>query len=462
MFEADVYSRRRNRLKEQVDSGLILFLGNEESPMNYADNLYRFRQDGSFLYYWGHDTPGMAAIIDVDEGREVLFGHDPTLDDIVWTGPQPSLSEKARRVGVADSLPVEKLPEAVSRVLTQGRTVHFLPPYRSDTFFALERLLGRRSAQIKEQASPVLIDAVIAQREVKEEREIAEIETAVNISGEMHTLAMRCARPGVNEREVAGALEGVALAHGRGVSFPIIFSIHGETLHNHDPSNRMQAGNIAVCDCGATSPLHYAGDITRTIPVGGRFTDRQKDIYSLVLKAQMEAIAAIKAGVRFKDVHLLAATVQAQGLKELGLMKGDVDEAVAAGAHALFFPHGLGHMMGLDVHDMESLGEDRVGYDDDVRRSAQFGLAYLRLGKSLRSGFVLTVEPGLYFIPTLIDQWKAEGKHAEYINYDRVEQYKGFGGIRIEDDVLVLDDGYRVLGKPIPKTVEAVEAEAAR
>ncbi len=461
MFDADIYIHRRNQLKQQIQSGLILFLGNQESPMNYPDNPYPFRQDSSFLYFWGLDFPGLAGIIDVDEDEEIILGDDFTMDDIIWMGPQSTLNEKCQGAGVSKSVPYNHLEEIIKTAINQSRTIHFIPQYRADNILKLANLLKISSLEINNQVSTNLIKAVVSQREIKSKEEVEQIEAALEIAYEMQTLAMKMSGPGLVEREVSGAMEGLVSSKGGLVAFPIIFSVHGETLHNHFHGNLMQAGDIAVNDSGGESVLHYASDITRTIPVSGKFTERQKDIYQLVLSIQESAIKAIKPGVQYKDIHLLASRKLASGMKDLGFMKGNVDDAIAAGAHGLFFPHGLGHQMGLDVHDMEDLGEDFVGYTEELKRSSQFGLSALRLAKTLLPGFVVTVEPGIYFIPELIDRWKSENKFTEFINYDRVEQYKDFGGIRLEDDVLVEKGGYRVLGKPIPKTIAEVEQVAS-
>ncbi|MDP2423888.1 MAG: M24B family metallopeptidase, partial [Bacteroidales bacterium] len=372
--------------------------------------------------------------------------------------PQESISSKAEKAGVAHSEHFDKLFDFISEAAKQRRKIHFLPPYRAMNKLLLEKLLGIHPSRQKEDASVELIKAVVKLRSIKGEYEIEELEKAAMIGYEMHTTAMKMTQPGVVEQEIAGFIEGMALSYGKGVSFPVILSVRGETLHNHNHSNVMKDGDLLIVDAGAASNMHYASDFTRTLPVSGRFTPKQKDIYEIVLAANQQAIEAIKPGVRYLDIHLLAARVIANGLKEVGLMKGDVDEAVKAGAHALFFPHGLGHMMGLDVHDMEDIGQIYVGYDDEVRPSDQFGTAYLRLGRRLQEGFVLTVEPGIYFIPALIEQWKTENKFAEFINYEKVEEYKGFGGIRIEDDVLVTASACRLIGKPVPRTVEEIEA----
>ena len=457
MFGADTYIERRKRLREQVQSGLLLFLGNQDSPMNYTDNQYPFRQDSSFLYFFGLDFPCLAGVIDVDDGQKYVFGDDLTVDDIIWTGPQPALKEKCQQVGISESASLEQLPALLKKAVDQKRQIHFLPQYRAKNVLTIQELLGIHPAAIEDHISEPLIKAVVTQRSVKTAEEIAEIEAALDISYEMQTAAMKMSKPGVYEREVVGAMEGIALSRGGRLSFPTIFSVHGETLHNHYYGNQMKAGDVAVNDSGAESALHYASDITRTIPVSGKFSQRQKEIYTIVLNAQEKAIEAIKPGVEFRDIHRLGCTVLASGLKELGLMKGNVEEAVDAGAHTLFFQCGLGHMMGLDVHDMEGLGEDYVGYTDTIKRNPEFGWRSLRLGKALEADFVITVEPGIYFIGELFDRWKARKKNSQYINYDAVEKYRDFGGIRIEDDVLVTENSYRVLGRKIPKTIDEVE-----
>lgn len=458
MFKAEIYISRRKKLMQQMKSGILLFLGNEESPMNYAANPYRFRQDSTFLYYWGLDEPGLMAVIDVDSGREMIFGYDFTVDDIVWMGPQPSLKARAKRAGVKESFDVQKVEAVLSTAIKEKRDIHYLPQYRSENVIKIEKLLGIHPRLVNEYSSVKFVKAVVAQRSIKSREEIKEIEFALDISYAMHTYAMRNVKPGKVEREIAGALEGIASSMGNGLSFPIIFSIHGETLHNHYHGNIMKKGDLVVNDSGAESLLHYASDITRTIPVSGKFTTQQKEIYQIVLQANTQAIKAIKPGVKFKSIHLLAAKIIANGLKELGFLKGDVDQIVKEGAHALFFPHGLGHMLGLDVHDMENLGEQYIGYDEKTVRSKQFGLAYLRMAKELQPGHVMTVEPGIYFIPELIDLWRSQKKFTQYINYPKVERYRRFGGIRIEDNVLVTTAGHQVLGKPIPKTVADVES----
>ena len=461
MFESGVYKNRRDRLKKLVKSGIAFFPGNEESPMNYPANTYHFRQDSSFSYFFGLNQPGLAAIIDFDTGDEYLFGKDIGIDDIIWMGNQPTMKERGNNVGVDRTLPTDKLGEIIDKALSGGRKIHYLPPYRGETIIQMHHLLGKPLETIHEGSSPELIKSVIMLRSVKDENEIREIESMIEVAYDMHTTAMKMAYPGVYEREIAGRVEGIALSSGGPVAFPVILTINGQILHNHDHSNILKDGKLMVVDAGAESMLGYASDITRTSPVGGRFSQKQKEIYEIVLNANLEAISEIKPGVFFKDIHFIAARIIAEGLKELGIMRGNMEEAVKAGAHALFFPHGLGHMLGLDVHDLEGLGENYVGYDDTVKRSDQFGTAYLRMGKKLQPGYVLTIEPGIYFIPALIDLWKKEKKFHEFIHYQTVDQYEDFGGIRIEDDVLVTDTDHRILGKPIPKTIEEVEEEMA-
>lgn len=458
MFETSVYKNRRARLKEKVKSGLVLILGNGEAPANYTDNTYKFRQDSSFLYFFGLNQPGFAGVIDIDSGDEYLFGNDVDMDDIIWMGPQPSVKDMAARVGVSKTAPFARLADCMKTAISQGRRIHFLPPYRFRNMLLLEELLGIQPALVKNYASLELIKAVVDLRSVKEPCEIEEITKACNIGYEMHTAAMRNCKPGVREQYIAGLIEGIAASYGSMVSFPVILSQNGETLHNHDHSQILQEGRMMLTDAGAEEVSHYCSDFTRTVPVGGKFLTRQKEVYNIVLAANNKAIEIAKPGVTYQYVHLEVCKVLAQGLKDLGLMKGDVNEAVAAGAHALFMPHGLGHMMGLDVHDMEDLGQIYVGYDDETRPIDQFGTSSLRMGRRLQEGFVITDEPGCYFIPALIDQWRAQGMHKEFLNYDKIETFKDFGGIRLEDDILIIPGGSRFLGdKRTPITVEEVE-----
>ena len=457
MFKDTTYIQRRKELRKRFSSGLLLFIGNEESPMNYPANPFDFRQDSTFLYFFGLDTPGLAAIMDIDEGRDWIFGDDITLEDIIWMGDLPKVRDRSRLAGVRHTAPRKGFDEAVAKAVADGRTVRYLPPYRSETATALSSLLGIPVAGVKPGASEDFIRAVVDLRLVKSRDEVREIEAALDVSAEMYRRAFKLVRPGRYEREVVGVMEGVVSALGCRMAFPPIVTINGQTLHMHSHTNELRKGRLLVIDAGAESWRHYAADITRSVPVGGKFSQRQKDIYEIVLEGQETAIKAIKPGLKYKEVHLKTARTMASRLKDLGLMKGDIDEAVAQGAHAMFFPHGLGHNMGLDVHDMEDLGENYVGYDNTVQRSDQFGLAYLRMARELRPGHVLTVEPGLYFIPALFAKWKKEKKYTAFINYAQTEKFLDFGGARIEDDVLVTETGRRVLGTPIPKTAADVE-----
>ncbi|MEW6195736.1 MAG: aminopeptidase P family protein [Bacteroidota bacterium] len=461
MFNAKTYILRRAQLKKKINNGIILFLGNDEAPMNYTDNTYKYRQDSTFLYYFGLDHSNFAAAIDIDESKEIIFGNDFTLDETVWMGPQSTVKEKAAKVGIKIAETLSQLESYIGNAVAQGRKIHFIPQYRYDNMLKLQSLLGIDAKKINEYASPELIIAVAAQRSIKAPEELKEIEKAIAISYEMQVGAMRLAKPGMKEREVAGFIEGIARSMGNGISFPIIFSRNGQTLHNHYYENTLANGDIVVNDSGAESLLHYASDITRTFPVSGKFTQKQKEIYQIVLDANLTAVKNIRPGITYKEVHLKSSKVIADGLKALGLMKGNTNEAVAKGAHALFMPHGLGHLLGLDVHDLENLGEKYTGYNEKIRRSDQFGLRSLRYGKSLIKGLVLTVEPGIYFIPELIDKWKSEKKFTQFINYNLVDKYRKFGGIRIEDNIVVTEKGCRVLGKPIPKSVEDVETVAS-
>jgi len=458
MFEANTYIERRNRLKKNLQAGILLFLGNDLSPMNYPENTYPFRQDSSFLYFWGIDLPGLAAIIDIDGNREILFGRDPTLHDRIWTGPLPSLNHHCLKSGLKESAAPAQLQNELKNALQKSRKIHFLPQYRPENLIKIQTLLGIAPSFVNNFVSKSFIKAVVAQRSIKSREEVEQIEAALEITSEMHELAMKMSRPGMSEQEVVASMAGLAEAGGTACAYPSIFSVDGQILHNPHHKNIMQNGDIIINDSGAESSMHYASDITRTFPVAGKFTQKQTEIYTVLLNAQLKAIEAMMPGVEYRDVHNLTCSQIAAGLNSLGLMKGDVNEAVAAGAHALFMPHGLGHMIGLDVHDMEDLGEDDVGYTDTIRRSRQFGTSHLRLARALEPGFVVTVEPGIYFIPDLIDQWQAQGKFENFIDYKKIENYRNFGGIRIEDNVFVHDEGQRVLGKSIAKTVEEVEA----
>ncbi len=459
MFDQSLYVTRRNSLRTQVGSGLILFLGNEESSMNYADNTYRFRQDSTFLYFFGLDAAGLAAVVDLDESTDTIYGNDLTVEDFVWTGPQPSLRKMAAKVGVKRTETLPRLAELLARARAQGRRIHFLPPYRPENKLKLQEWLGVRSDRAGSEASVELIKAVVAQRSVKSPEEIAEIEKAVDVTVDMHLTGMRMSRPGVTEAEIAAAVHRVALASGGNLAFPIIATVHGEVLHQHAHTGVLRSGGMFLLDAGAETARHYAADLSSTVPVDPKFTERQKEIYRITLAAHEAAKRCLKPGVKHLESHLAACRKIAEGLKDLGLMKGETEEAVRRGAHALFFPCGEGHMMGLDVHDMEDLGEVYVGYEGQPK-STQFGLKSLRLARPLQPGFVVTIEPGIYFNPHLIDQWRAEKKFPEFLDYDRIEAYKEFGGIRNEEDAVITEDGHRILGKKKPLTIEEVESVA--
>ena len=457
MFNREIYSARRRQIRQKIGNGLILILGNGDSPMNYADNTFHFRQDSSFLYLFGLDFQNLAAVIDIDSGEEIIFGDDVSIDDIIWMGPQIPLKEKAEKAGVARTEPIKNLQQIIGKAISSGRKIHFLPPYRAEGKLQLQELLEISVSKLKAYSSVELIKALIDLRSVKDIYEIEEIRKACAVGYQMHVMAMTMARTGVLEQTIAGTIEGIALSGGGMAAFPIILSQNGETLHNHDHSQTLQNGRLLLVDAGAEVRSHYASDYTRAIPVGGKFTTKQREIYEIVLSANNRGRELTKPGETYLSVHLAAAEVIASGLKALGLMKGDVKEAVRCGAHALFMPHGFGHMLGLDVHDMENLGENYIGYDDEIQRIDQFGTAYLRLGRRLKPGFVITNEPGIYFIPALIEKWKSENTHTGFINFDRLDSYLDFGGIRLEDDILVTEAGCEIIGDRIPITPDEVE-----
>ncbi|WP_316830117.1 aminopeptidase P family protein [Pedobacter aquatilis] len=459
MFDKTIYIERRKTLKSSVDSGVLLFLGNEESPMNYADNTYHFRQDSSFLYYFGISEPALAAIIDIDEDKVILFGNEMSIDDIVWMGRQKTLKEKSEDSGLSHVQPLEQLEIYLNRYKQQNRAVHFLPPYRPENKIKLSKWFNLPVDGLKNAASLTFIKAVIEQRSVKATEEIAELDQAAAISADIHLMIMQQAKPGMYERELAAKIQEAALASGGNLSYPAILTVRGEILHNHYHGNILKEGQMVLNDSGVETALGYAGDLTRTFPVSKQFSPLQKDIYNIVLNAYTDAKNTLAPGVRYLDVHLTSCKRLAQGLKDIGLMRGNIDDAVESGAHAMFFQCGTGHMMGLDVHDMEDLGEQFVGYTDELKKNtSQFGLKSLRLGKALETGYVLTVEPGVYIIPELIDRWKAAGQFTEFINYDKLEQYRDFTGIRVEDDFLITENGSRMLGKHLANTVEEIEA----
>ena len=452
VFEASLYAARRAALMRSVGFGCVLLPGNDLIGMNYRANEYPFRQDGSFSYFCGLDVPGLCLWLDCESGEETLFGTEPGIMHTIWSGPAPSLGTLAASSGIALHGGMERLERRCRDAVDGGRDVHYLPPYQGDGVLRLGRLLGRIPCEIETGFSQALVKAVVGLRSVKDEAEVEEIRRAVAVSADMYDDLMACCRLGSRETELYGRLQGLILSRGSREAFPMILSRRGEVLHNHTRDQVLARGDLLLVDSGVCSPRGYASDITRTLPVGGTFSPRQRDIYEVVLRAQAVGIACMAPGISFLDCHLAAARIMVEGLSALGLMRGSVDVAVAAGAHALFCPHGLGHMLGLDVHDMESLGEDNVGYDQEFRRSGQFGLSGLRMARRLRPGFVVTVEPGIYFIPDLIRLWREQGRHAEFIDYDALEPYLDFGGIRIEDDVLITAEGAEVLSSAIPKT----------
>ena len=460
LFSKQTYISRRNILRQRMESGLIVLFGNNESPVNYPSNGYKFRQDSTFLYYFGLQRDGLVAVIDADSGEEWLIGDDIDIEDIVWFGSVDSVADMAAQAGVQKSAPMSRLESLVRDAYDRGREIHFLPPYRHDLMIQLMDLTGIHPRDQRAAASVKLIQAVVDQRIVKSADEIAEIERACDIGYEMHTTAMRMCRPGVTEQEIAGRISGIASSRGCIVSFPSILSMHGEIMHGYPSPHPLEAGRLMLCDCGAETNENYCSDHTRTTPVNGRFDSRQRDIYQIVVDAHDRAFEIARPDIKWWDVHFEAARVITEGLKALGLMKGNTDDALAAGAHAMFFPHGLGHAMGMDVHDMEGLGQIYVGFDDEVRpRLDQFGTNCLRFGRRLQEGYVMTDEPGIYFIPALIDEWRATGHCADFLNFDRIEQYKDFGGIRIEDDLLITATGARYLGaQRIPYHIADLES----
>ena len=454
MFSSDIYAQRRQQLAKEVGKGIILISGNNHTPRNYSGNTYHFRQDSNFLYFAGIDLPGLQLVIDCESGKSILFGDDVTVEDAIWSGPQKSLTEWAKDSGIEKVNPEKE----IESFLKQQSLVHYPPSYPHERKIWLASMLGRSIEEINTGHSVQLIKAIVKLRSIKSQEETNQITDALNrATGKFHVEAMKMATAGTYEYQIAGQIESTMLKNNCSSAYGIICSVHGEILHNETYNNKLENNQLLLIDAGAENPMHYASDITRTSPVGGKFNSQQKDIYSIVLEAINSSINAIQPGVMYRDIHMDAARIIAGGLKELGLMKGDIDEAVKSGAHAMFFPHGLGHMIGLDVHDMEDLGENYVGYDNKVKRSEQFGTAFLRLGRELQEGFVITVEPGIYFIPDLISKWKSQNLHADFINYSEAEKYIGLGGVRIEDNVHVTKNGHEVLGNPIPKSIADIE-----
>jgi len=451
LFKSHIYQERRKNLSAVFSNGIALFLSNGESPCNYPANTYHYRQDSNFLYFFGLSLPNIVGVVDFERSKSLLFGDDFTIDDIIWMGDQPKLLDLAATVAVDEVRPLSELASFL-----KNKPVHFTPPYRAENKIELARLLGKNLDEIS--PSIELVKKIVSLREIKSPEEIIQMDEANNIGVRMHTTVMKYCKPGVSERELFGIAEGIALGMGNGTSFPIILSQNGQTLHNHDHSLILEKGRLLVMDAGAENVMNYCSDHTRTLPVSGSFSMKQKEIYETVYNANMAAIANCKPGVQHIENHKIAVTIITEGLQKAGLMKGNVEESVALGAHALFMPHGLGHQVGLDVHDMEDLGENYVGYDETIQRSKIFGWGALRMAKTLRTGHVVSVEPGIYFIPHLIDIWKKEKKFENFINYDKVDTYRDFGGVRIEDCVLITDEGHRVLGSHLPKSTTEIEA----
>lgn len=455
MFGTETYVQRRALLKKKVGSGVLLFLGNDECGLNYEDNTFRYRQDSTFLYYFGLSSAGLSAIIDIDEDREIIFGDELSIDAIVWMGSQPTLRDKCERVGISETKPFAEITDYLHKCVQKGKMIHYLPPYRAEHKLKIMDWLGIPPA--RQEGSVPFIRAIVAQRNYKSPEEIVEIEKACNVTADMHIAAMKFLRPGMFEYEVLAEMNRVAQAAHCELSFATIATINGQTLHNHYHGNRVKPGDLFLIDAGAEVESGYAGDMSSTIPADKTFTTRQREVYDVQNAMHLGSVKALRPGISYMKVYELSAQVMVEGMKDLGLMKGNAEDAVREGAHALFYPHGLGHMMGLDVHDMENLGEVWVGYNGQPK-STQFGRKSQRLAIPLEPGFVHTVEPGIYFIPELIDRWKAEKKFADFINYEKVETYKDFGGIRNEEDYLITETGARRLGKKIPLTPEEVEA----
>lgn len=463
MFSAKTYATRRQVLRTKIGSGLILIPGNHASPNNYPNNAYYFRQDSTFRYYFGLNTPSLVGLIDADSGEEALYGDDFTMEDIIWTGPQPTLREEGEKVGIAETHPMADLAARLARALSLGRRVHYLPPYRGETKLQISALLGIAPSMLHDYKSLDLMFAVAEMREKKSAEEVEALERAFHIGYEMHTTAMRMCRPGVVEREIAGAIEGVAKSRGQGVSFPSIVSQHGETLHNLNADGVLEEGRLLLCDAGGESLEGYCSDHTRTYPVSGRFTQKQKEIYNIVLAAHDRVAEIVKPHMMYTEVHNTAYMMLAEGLIGLGLLQGTAADAVASGAMTMFMPHGLGHGMGMDVHDCEAMGERSFDFSSIADRAAQSGTCIYRAAWRIEPGTVMSDEPGLYFIPALIDKCRAEGKYKGIVNYEALDGYRDFGGIRIEDDLLVTETGNRMLGdRKIPVTTEELEAVVGR
>ncbi|MGL4936140.1 MAG: aminopeptidase P family protein [Cetobacterium sp.] len=457
MFDKQVYISRRERLKKIVGDGLIIIAGNSESPMSYKDNCYSFIQDSTFLYYFGLNSPDLIGVIDIQSDKEYIFGKEFTINDIIWMGGQKSFKDRSLEVGVDKFLEIETLDKILDAAKLEGKKIHFTNQYRLENSLKLSKLLGKTLDEIENGFSQKLVASIIEMRNIKESCEIIELEKATNVTREMHLTAMKNVKPGMKGYELVALLECEAKKYNATPSFHTICTTNGQILHNHFHGNTFKDGDLVLLDCGARLDNGYCGDMTTVFPVSGKFDERQKDLYSLLIEMFEKAEECTTPGVTNKTVHIEVCKVLAKGLVERGFMKGEVEEIVKAGAHALFFPHGLGHMIGLDVHDMENLGENNVGYDSETLRETQFGLRSLRMGKELKPGYVLTIEPGIYFIPELIQKWKNEALFREYINYEKVEEYIDFGGMRYEGDFLITEDGNKRLGEKMPKHFYEIE-----
>ncbi|MBN2340422.1 MAG: aminopeptidase P family protein [Deltaproteobacteria bacterium] len=458
-MNSTIFRERRTRLHRSID-GAIFLPGLHIAPRNYEKNGYPFRQDSHFLYFVGLSYPGLATLIRPD-GTSCLYGTPQTDNDIVWEGKRPTLDALAWAGGLDDVRTMDQLESDIRDLASTGETAHYLPPYRHDILAWESALFQCSVKQIQSGFSTKLAEAVVQQRIQKSDEEVAQIEKAIAVSKQMYDRAFAAVAPGRFEYEIMGAMVGVAESNQASNAFLPIVTRHGEVLHNNRYDHMLKDGDLVLIDTGVELPPYYYGsDITRTVPANGRFSPRQQEVYDIVLDAQLRAIETATPERSNKEVHLAAAHAIVNGLKAMNLMKGDTEEAVQAGAHTLLFPHGIGHMLGLDSHDMEDLG-DFVAYPNGKKPAPAPGLQNLRLGRKLEPGFVVTVEPGIYFIPELIDRWRADRKHEAFINFEEVNKFRTFGGIRIEDDIVITDTGSRVLGPPIAKSAAEIQQQMA-
>lgn len=458
MFDKEIYVERRKKLKENFKDGIILIPGNNYSPLDCKDNCYPFLQDATFRYYFGLSHPGLVGIIDIDNDKEIIFGNDYTISDIVWMGKQKYLKELVFEVGIKSFIEIEELKS----YLVKRKNIRFTNQYREDIKNFISSLIDINPFNFDDYTSFELVNAIIAQRNIKSDVEIREIEKAVNITKEMHLAAIKNVRIGMKEFELVAEVEHATKKNNAYFSFQTILTKNGQILHNHYYGNTLKSGDLVLLDCGAINENGYCGDMTTTFPVSGKFSERQKLIHNIVRDMFDKAVEISKVGVFYRDVHLEVCKVMAENFKKIGLLKGNVEELVSKGAHALFMPHGLGHMLGMTVHDMENFGEINVGYDEEIQKSKQFGLSSLRLGRRLQIGYVFTIEPGIYFIPDLFEKWKKEKLYEEFLNYEEIEKYMDFGGIRMERDILITENGAKILGESFPRTADEIEEFMAR